>query len=167
MKTLKLELDFLIGPIVKDVFSASKNKLITGIEVIDNDLELNELNEKASALYSSFYEFDEDEACNFNSTIAKEHLDELKELIQEFRSKTDDDIVIYTGYNPQELDYQLRWLTTYDNIIIKFGRYVPNCDGRYDDILGVTLASNNQFAANITKEFVENLEKKEKQVDFS
>ena len=81
MKTLKLELDFLMGPIVKDVFSASKNKLITGVEVIDNDLELNELNEKASALYSSFYEFDEDEACRFDSTIAKEHLVELKELI--------------------------------------------------------------------------------------
>ena len=29
MKTLKLELDFLIGPIVKDVFSASKNKLLS------------------------------------------------------------------------------------------------------------------------------------------
>ena len=87
MKTLKLELDFLIGPIVKDVFSASKNKLITGVEVIDNDLELNELNEKASALYSSFYEFDEDEACIFNSTIAKEHLDELKELIAKIKNR--------------------------------------------------------------------------------
>ena len=87
MKTLKLELDFLIGPIVKDVFSASKNKLITGVEVIDNDLELNELNEKASALYSSFYEFDEDEACRFNITIAKEHLDELKELITQIKNR--------------------------------------------------------------------------------
>lgn len=87
MKTLKLELDFLIGPIVKDVFSASKNKLVTGVEVIDNDLELNELNEKASALYSSFYEFDEDEACRFNSTIAKEHLDELKELITKIKNR--------------------------------------------------------------------------------
>lgn len=87
MKTLKLELDFLIGPIVKDVFSASKNKLITGVEVIDNDLELNELNEKASALYSSFYEFDEDEACRFNSTIAKEHLDELKEIITKIKTR--------------------------------------------------------------------------------
>lgn len=87
MKTLKLELDFLIGPIVKDVFSASKNKLVTGIEVIDNDLELNELNEKASALYSSFYEFDEDEACRFNSTIAREHLDELKELIAKIKNR--------------------------------------------------------------------------------
>ena len=87
MKTLKLELDFLMGPIVKDVFSASKNKLITGVEVIDNDLELNELNEKASALYSSFYEFDEDEACRFDSTIAKEHLDELKELITKIKTR--------------------------------------------------------------------------------
>lgn len=87
MKTLKLELDFLIGPIVKDVFSTSKNKLVTGVEVIDNDLELNELNEKASALYSSFYEFDEDEACRFNSTIAKEHLNELKELITKIKNR--------------------------------------------------------------------------------
>ena len=87
MKTLKLELDFFVGPIVKDVFSASKNKLITGVEVIDNDLELNELNEKASALYSSFYEFDEDEACRFNSAIAKEHLDELKELIAKIKNR--------------------------------------------------------------------------------
>lgn len=87
MKTLKLELDFLMGPIVKDVFSASKNKLITGVEVIDNDLELNELNEKASALYSSFYECDEDEACRFDSTIAKEHLDELKELITKIKTR--------------------------------------------------------------------------------
>ena len=94
MKTLKLELDFLIGPIVKDVFSASKNKLITGVEVIDNDLELNELNEKASALYSSFYEFDEDEACSFNITIAKENLDEyiaeLKKKLSEMLDENDE-----------------------------------------------------------------------------
>ena len=57
MKIIKLELDFLNGPIVKDVFSTSKNKLVTGIDIIDNDFELNDLNEKASALYSSFYEF--------------------------------------------------------------------------------------------------------------
>lgn len=87
MKIIKLELDFLIGPIVKDVFSASKNKLVTGVEVIDNDLELNDLNEKTSTLYSSFYEFDEDEACKFNSIMAKEHLNELKELIIKIKNR--------------------------------------------------------------------------------
>ncbi len=87
MKIIKLELDFLNGPIVKDVFSTSKNKLVTGIDIIDNDSELNDLNEKASALYSSFYEFDEDEVCRFNSTIAKEHLNELKELIAKIKGR--------------------------------------------------------------------------------
>ena len=42
---------------------------------------------KASALYSSFYEFDEDEACRFDSTIAKEHLVELKELITKIKNR--------------------------------------------------------------------------------
>lgn len=40
MKTIKLELDFLIGPIVKDVFSVSQNKLITGVDSIDNNINL-------------------------------------------------------------------------------------------------------------------------------
>ena len=87
MKTIKLELDFLIGPIVKDVFSTSKNKLVTGIDIIDNDFELNDLNDKASALYSSFYEFDENEACRFNNVIAKEHLNELKDLIIKIKNR--------------------------------------------------------------------------------
>ena len=53
----KLELDFLIGPIVKDVFSVSQNKLITSVDSIDNNKSINELNEKISALreIGSFY----------------------------------------------------------------------------------------------------------------
>lgn len=87
MKIIKLELDFLIGPIIKDVYSVSKNKLITGIDVIDNDSVLNELNDKASALYSSFYEFNNDEACTFNALIAKEHYEELSEIINKIKNR--------------------------------------------------------------------------------
>ncbi len=77
MKTIKLEFDFLVGPIIKDVFSTSKNKLVTGIEVIDNDSELDELNEKACSLYSSCYEFDNDNACTFSLELARQHKNEL------------------------------------------------------------------------------------------
>lgn len=87
MKIIKLELDFLIGPIIKDVFSTSNNKLVTDIDIIDNDLELYYLNDKASALYNSFYEFNNDEAGKFNNTLAKEHLDELKELIIKIKNR--------------------------------------------------------------------------------
>ncbi len=87
MKTIRLELDFLIGPIIKEEFSVSKNKLVTGIDVIDNDIELSDLNDKIAALYSSFYEFNKDEACVFNPLIAKEHIHELNELVDKLKEK--------------------------------------------------------------------------------
>lgn len=62
------------------------------------------------------------------------------------------DIVIYTGYYPDEIKDMLETLKTYEhtNIIIKFGRFIPNRPHRFDEVLGVELASNNQFAINIT-----------------
>lgn len=60
------------------------------------------------------------------------------------------DLVIYTGYNKDELTDQLKELAKYRNIIIKFGRYIPNRPNRYDEILGVTLASDNQYAERIS-----------------
>lgn len=84
MKTITLELDFLIGPIVKNVYSVSRNKLVTGVDVIDNSHSINELNDKISSLYSSFYDFDSgDESCRFNIKLAKEHKDELLRLIDD------------------------------------------------------------------------------------
>lgn len=61
-----------------------------------------------------------------------------------------DDVVIYTGYYPGEIKKELKILSTYKNIIIKFGRYIPNGTPFYDEVLGVTLASNNQFAERIS-----------------
>jgi len=62
----------------------------------------------------------------------------------------DDDVVIYTGYNPEELSFELNVLSGhYNNIIVKFGRFVPNSQHRFDEILGVELASENQYAVQI------------------
>lgn len=82
MATIKLELDFLIGPIVKDVFDANKNELVTGIDVVDNDEVVDELNNKIMSLYSSFYSFDKD-SCSFDIDVAKEHKTELVELVKQ------------------------------------------------------------------------------------
>ena len=35
------------------------------------------------------------------------------------------------------------------NIIVKFGRYIPDTDQRYDEVLGVILASDNQYAERL------------------
>lgn len=60
-----------------------------------------------------------------------------------------DDIVIYTGYQEDEIPSFVYLLSKYKNIIIKFGRFIPNQKSHFDKILGVNLASNNQYAKRI------------------
>lgn len=74
---------------------------------------------------------------------------DLIELIHEFRKVTLDDIVIYTGYKEEEILPYITLLSTYRNIIIKFGRYIPNQSPIIDNILGIQLSSNNQYAKRI------------------
>lgn len=73
---------------------------------------------------------------------------ELDEFIEKFRTKflIEDDIVIYTGYKLEEIKDKLEILKKYKNIIIKVGRYIPNSKKVFDKTLGVTLASDNQYA---------------------
>lgn len=57
-----------------------------------------------------------------------------------------DTIVIYTGYEVIESSTILCYLKSYSNIIIKYGRYIMGQEPHYDEVLGVNLASNNQYA---------------------
>lgn len=76
---------------------------------------------------------------------------ELLDFIRTLRlMKCNDDVVIYTGYNKEEIPKQLLYLKTYPNIIVKFGRYIPNQKAHRDTILGVNLASDNQYAEKIS-----------------
>lgn len=64
----------------------------------------------------------------------------------------DDPIIIYTGYNQDEATNFLQQINRYKNIIIKWGRFIMNQKPHYDEILGVNLASNNQYAEVINYE---------------
>ena len=78
-------------------------------------------------------------------------LEELINLIKTFRGNgCDDPIIIYTGFNKTEILYQVEQLKMFKNIIIKFGRYIENSNPIYDEVLGVTLASDNQYAEKIS-----------------
>jgi hypothetical protein len=86
-----------------------------------------------------------------------EDYEDLYCLIEEFREVTNDDIVIYTGYTEDELESTyfnahlvLEELADFPNIIIKFGRFIPNQEKHYDEVLGVELASPNQYARRIS-----------------
>lgn len=77
--------------------------------------------------------------------------DEIKSLIETFRNKGDNSpFVIYTGYYPEEIQNEINTLQNYKNIIIKFGRFIPNQKSHFDEVLGINLASQNQYAMKIS-----------------
>lgn len=81
--------------------------------------------------------------------------EDLIDFIHTFRYeyKINDDIVIYTGYTHKELKEKgqdpAKW--GYDNIVIKYGRFIPNHNSIYEPLLGVRLASDNQYARRYDK----------------
>ena len=90
---------------------------------------------------------------------------QLIELIDRIRKEISDPIIIYTGYTEDEVangayfTHEIKFskervklwnqLKSYNNIIIKFGRYIEKSKPHYDEILGVNLASYNQYAKYI------------------
>lgn len=78
---------------------------------------------------------------------------DLYQLVTNFRNNNIKDvIVIYTGYTLEEINDKgyIDKLKKYPNIIIKFGRFVPNQSHYYDDLLGVELTSPNQYSIRIS-----------------
>lgn len=89
----------------------------------------------------------------------------LVNLICVIRQYTNDDIVIYSGYTKEEIK-EMTYTTHYlwgkqewsyfgeilrhPNIIIKFGRFIPNQRPHYDEVLGIKLASDNQYAERMS-----------------
>lgn len=61
-----------------------------------------------------------------------------------------DDVVIYTGYTQEEVEEEVKRLSEFENIIIKFGRFRPNQTPHHDKVLGVNLVSDNQYAQKIS-----------------
>lgn len=76
--------------------------------------------------------------------------DDLYELIKTLRESSQDDFIIYTGYYKEEIADKIHILSGFKNIIIKFGRFRPDETPHYDGILGVDLASDNQYAERIS-----------------
>lgn len=77
-------------------------------------------------------------------------VEDMMEFISILRTcyRCNDDIVIYTGYEEWELisNPYYEQILEYGNIVIKYGRFRPNQTPHYDEVLGVNLVSDNQYA---------------------
>ena len=91
------------------------------------------------------------EAIVFQGLEPFDSCEDMYDLIVEIRRRTNDDIVIYTGYDCREIyHYTDKLGHIFRNIIIKYGRYIPDVEPHFDPILGVNLASDNQYAEKIS-----------------
>lgn len=78
-------------------------------------------------------------------------INEIIDLIKLFRKYGEKcPFIIYTGYNPEEIPEPIDRLKKYENIIVKFGRFIPDQPSHFDEILGVELASPNQYGVQIS-----------------
>jgi len=76
---------------------------------------------------------------------------DMLEIIHTLREDyhCDDDIVIYTGFDYDEIWPEVCEIRDYGNIVVKFGRFIPNRPHIYDEVLGVELSSDNQYARRL------------------
>ena len=71
----------------------------------------------------------------------------LIEYLREHNVKKD--ILIYTGYYLEEIDKSIIERLKKHHVILKCGRYIPNRPQKFDKILGITLASDNQYGVQL------------------
>ena len=81
-----------------------------------------------------------------------EQIIDVYEFIRTLREDfgCNDDVVIYTGYTLDEVREVVAMFAEFENVVIKFGRFLPNQRPHFDEILGVNLASDNQYAIRIS-----------------
>ena len=81
-----------------------------------------------------------------------DQFDEVMSFIGKLRLvyHCNDTVIIYTGYYFEEITAKVNELRSFGRIIIKYGRFVPNQEMHYDKVLGVYLASPNQYAEEIS-----------------
>ena len=88
-KTVRIQLDYLQGPIwISDIETGEP---LTGIELIDHDPVLRELNRQASQLFNSYYEFgSHDQPCWFNHEQEKADKEIMLDLISRILARLDE-----------------------------------------------------------------------------
>lgn len=91
MKKLIIMLDFISGPLWKDVFDTKKKELVTGINVVDNDEYIQKLNEEIQDLYSSYYKINyKDEPVYFDKEQEKKDKYKILDLLDKLMKRLDE-----------------------------------------------------------------------------
>ena len=81
-------LDFITGPIWKDIYETKKKELVTGINVVDNDECVQKINDEIQDLYSSYYRIDyNDEPVYFDKEQEKKDKYKMLALLEKLKKR--------------------------------------------------------------------------------
>ncbi len=85
-KTVELQLDFMQGPIW--ISNTRTGEPLTGIDIVDTDEKIRELNKKISEMYDEYYEFDShDMPCYFNEEKEKKEKYIMLSLLKQLNDR--------------------------------------------------------------------------------
>ena len=84
-------LDFISGPLWKDIYDTKKKELVTGIDVVDDDGYIQNLNDEISDLYSSYYKINyNDEPVYFDKEQEKKDKYKMLDLLGKLIKRLDE-----------------------------------------------------------------------------
>ncbi|EFO68294.1 hypothetical protein [Lactobacillus iners] len=91
MKKLIIMLDYISGPLWKDIYDTKKKELVTGIDVVDDDEYIQNLNDVISDLYSSYYKINyNDEPVYFDKKQEKKDKYKMLDLLGKLIKRLDE-----------------------------------------------------------------------------
>ena len=99
MKTIRIMLCFLRGPILKTVIDYDTEEWCTGIDIVDNDEILKQLDMETSQKYNSLFSFGtNNKACEFDENryreLNKYFLDNVSKIINRLNEINDGSYVV-------------------------------------------------------------------------
>ncbi len=88
MIEIKLLLDYDEGPIWPNLSNPLTFEKSSGVEIIDNDKKIIELSKKMSAMYDSYYNFDNvNSSCGFNEKKFRKEKNIMLDLLQKLKDR--------------------------------------------------------------------------------
>lgn len=107
-KELRIQFDYLHGPIWKDIYNPVTREWSTGINIIDKDNALNILNDEAEREYSSLYKFDDYGIPHFDNAAYQDRKKTLLSKISEIIARANlinDGSFIINDLASEEVNY--------------------------------------------------------------
>ena len=87
MKTIRIKLDYMDGPVWKDFYNVTTKSDTTGVPIVDNDEKLKALAHEISDMFDSYYIIDEKEGVSFNYEQERKDRDKMLSLLAQLNNR--------------------------------------------------------------------------------